>query len=114
MRETRELQNGSLGREDPPEEEMAILSSILAWRIPRTKEPGGLQSAKSQTQVSTRRLTDLLCQRRPLRAPCHIRVGGSDPRMEPQTPRGQKTRRKILSVLLTVKVKFYVSNILLL
>ena len=34
----------SLGREDPLEEEMATHSSILAWRIPRTEEPGGLQS----------------------------------------------------------------------
>ena len=32
------------GREDPLEEEMAICSSILAWRIPRTVELGGLQS----------------------------------------------------------------------
>ena len=35
---------GSLDQEDPLEEEMAIHSSILAWRIPWTKEPGGLQS----------------------------------------------------------------------
>ena len=34
----------SLGREDPPEKEMATHSSILAWRIPWTEEPGGLQS----------------------------------------------------------------------
>ena len=34
----------SLGQEDPLEEGMATRSSILAWRIPRTKEPGGLQS----------------------------------------------------------------------
>ena len=34
----------SLGREDPLEEEMAADSSILAWRIPRIEEPGGLQS----------------------------------------------------------------------
>ena len=34
----------SLGREDPLEEEMATHSSILAWRIPWTEEPGGLQS----------------------------------------------------------------------
>ena len=38
----------SLGREDPREEEMATHSSILAWRIPRTEEPGGLQSMGSQ------------------------------------------------------------------
>ena len=34
----------SLGWEDPLEEGMATHSSILAWRIPRTEEPGGLQS----------------------------------------------------------------------
>ena len=34
----------SLGREDPLEKEMATHSSILAWKIPRTEEPGGLQS----------------------------------------------------------------------
>ena len=35
---------GSLGREDPLEEGMTAHSSILAGRIPRTEEPGGLQS----------------------------------------------------------------------
>ena len=34
----------SLGQEDPLEKEMATHSNILAWRIPWTKEPGGLQS----------------------------------------------------------------------
>ena len=38
----------SLGWEDPLEEEMTIHSSILAWRIPWTEEPGGLQSRGSQ------------------------------------------------------------------
>ena len=38
----------SLGQEDPLEEEMATHSSILAWRIPWTEEPGGLQSMRSQ------------------------------------------------------------------
>ena len=33
-----------LGQKDPLEEEMATHSSILAWRIPWTEEPGGLQS----------------------------------------------------------------------
>ena len=33
----------SLGQEDPPEKEMAIHSSILAWEIPWTEEPGELQ-----------------------------------------------------------------------
>ena len=38
----------SLGREDPLEEEMETHSSVLAWEIPRTEEPGGLQSTESQ------------------------------------------------------------------
>ena len=38
----------SLGQEDPQKEEMASHSSILAWEIPRTEEPGGLQSMGSQ------------------------------------------------------------------
>ena len=36
------------GPEDPLEKEMVAYSSILAWRIPWTKEPGGLQSKGSQ------------------------------------------------------------------
>ena len=45
----------SLGREDVLEEEMATHSRILAWKIPWTEKPGGLQStgaAKSQTRLS--------------------------------------------------------------
>ena len=38
----------SLGLEDPLEKEMATHSSILAWAIPWTEEPGGLQSMESQ------------------------------------------------------------------
>ena len=41
---TQETQVQYLGWEDPLEEGMATHSSILAWRIPRTEEPGGLQS----------------------------------------------------------------------
>ena len=37
----------SLGQEDPLEKEMVAQSSILAWRIPWTEEPGGLQSMGS-------------------------------------------------------------------
>ena len=44
----RETQVRFLGWEDPVEKEMAIHSSILAWRIPRTEEPDGLQSMGSQ------------------------------------------------------------------
>ena len=42
------MQVQSLGGEDPQEEEMATHSSTLAWRIPWTEEPGGLQSTGSQ------------------------------------------------------------------
>ena len=38
----------SLGWEDPLEEGMATHSSVLAWRVPWTEEPGGLQSMGSQ------------------------------------------------------------------
>ena len=41
----------SLGWEDPLEKEMATHSRILAWRIPRTEEPGELQSMGSQSQT---------------------------------------------------------------
>ena len=44
MQETQEMQVESLSQEDSLEEEMAIHSSILAWRIPWTEGPGGLQS----------------------------------------------------------------------
>ena len=43
-----ELQVQSLGWEDPLEKETATCSSILAWEIQRTEEPGGLQSMESQ------------------------------------------------------------------
>ena len=45
---TQETWIRSLGREDPMEEGMATHSSILAWSIPWTEEPGGLQSMGSQ------------------------------------------------------------------
>ena len=48
MQETEETQVRSLGQEDPLEEETATHSRILAWRIPRTEEPGRLQSMRSQ------------------------------------------------------------------
>ena len=44
----------SLGREDPLEKEMATHASILAWEMPRTEEPGGLQSMGSQRGGTTR------------------------------------------------------------
>ena len=59
-----------LRQEDPLEKAMAIHSSILAWKIPRLEEPGGLQSMGSQrvrhdwvTTTTHKRITVLLCQR---------------------------------------------------
>ena len=46
-----ETQVRSLGWEDPLEKEMTTHSSILAWRIPWTEEPGGLRSMGSQRVV---------------------------------------------------------------
>ena len=46
--ELQETQVSSLGQKDPLEKEMATHSSILAWRIPRSEEPSGLQSMWSQ------------------------------------------------------------------
>ena len=46
----------SLGQEDPLEREMATHSSILAWRIPWTEEPGGLQFMQSQELDTTSQL----------------------------------------------------------
>ena len=43
-----EIRVQSLGQEDPLEKRMATHSSILAWRIPWTEEPGGLQFIGSQ------------------------------------------------------------------
>ena len=48
MKEAQKTQVRSLGREDPLEEGVETHSSILAWEIPRTDEPGGLQSMGSQ------------------------------------------------------------------
>ena len=56
MRETRVR---SLGREDPLEKGKATHSSILAWRIPWTVEPGGLQSMGHKESDTTERLTQV-------------------------------------------------------
>ena len=44
MQEKQETRVQSLGREDPLEKEVTTHSSIPAWKIPRTEEPGGLES----------------------------------------------------------------------
>ena len=48
VQQTQETQIRSLGWKDPLEKEMTIHSNILAWRIPWTEVPGGLQSMGSQ------------------------------------------------------------------
>ena len=48
VQEMQEMQVQSLGQEDPLEKEMVTDSSIHAWEIPGTEEPGGLQSKESQ------------------------------------------------------------------
>ena len=55
MQETQQIQVQSLGQENPLDEEMATHSSILAWEIPWTEKPAGLQSMgskKNLTQLS--------------------------------------------------------------
>ena len=56
----------SLGWEDPLEEEMATPVAILAWEIPWTEEPGGLQpmGPQSQTQLNTRTVICMYTSRR--------------------------------------------------
>ena len=53
MKEVQETWVRFLGQEDPLEKEMATHFSILAWEIPRTEEPGGLQSMGSQELDTT-------------------------------------------------------------
>ena len=52
-----EIPVGSLGREDPLEKEMATHSTILAWKIPWTEEPGRLQPMGSQRVRYNEQLT---------------------------------------------------------
>ena len=56
-----ETQVQSLSPEDSLEMEMTTQSSILTWEIPRIEEPGGLQSAKSWTGLSTHTHTPPTC-----------------------------------------------------
>ena len=57
MRESQETQVQSLGQEDPQEESMATHSSVLAWKIPWTEEPGELHSTGSQRVRQLKRLS---------------------------------------------------------
>ena len=53
MKETSEMRVWSLGQEDPLEEEMATYSSVLAWRISWTEEPGESQSTGHKESDTT-------------------------------------------------------------
>ena len=56
MQEMQKVQAWSVAKEDPLQEGMATHTSILAWKIPWTEEPGGLQSigwAESDTMEAT-------------------------------------------------------------
>ena len=59
MQETQETWVRSLGWEDPLEEGVATHSGILAWKIPWTKEPGGLQSMGRKGSDTTEQLTQV-------------------------------------------------------
>ena len=73
----------SLGWEDPLEEGAAIHSTILAWRIPWTEEPGGLKSVGSQSQTRLKQLSTHACclfttsQLHPLVIPSPLSKGSS-------------------------------------
>ena len=56
VQEAQEMQMPSLVQKDPLEEEMATYSSILAWEIPWTEEPGRLQSMGSQRKIKCIRM----------------------------------------------------------
>ena len=66
IQETQEMWVWSLGQKDPLEEEMATHSSIFAWRIPWTEEPGELQSIGSQ-RVEHDWVTEHTCISQPIK-----------------------------------------------
>ena len=73
MQETQERQVWSLSQEDSPEKEMATHSSILAWKISQTEEPGRLQSMGLQSQIrlsNWARTGSSSLTRDPTQAPC--------------------------------------------
>ena len=79
MQETQETQVRSLGQEDPLEKGMVTHSSSLAWKIPWTEEPSGLQSVGSRRV----RYNRVLEHTRALAAAKLKRLGGS------RTPRAE-------------------------
>ena len=61
MQETQEMRVWSLSQEDPPEKGMATHSSILAWEIPWTEEPGRLQFMGLQSDTTEATLHACTC-----------------------------------------------------
>ena len=68
MQQMQETKFGSLGQETYMEEEMATHTSVFAWRIPWTEEPGGLQSVGSQRDMTE-------SARIPAHAHAHVHTG---------------------------------------
>ena len=56
-----EIRLRSLGQKDPLEKKMSAHSSVLAWRIPWTEEPGGLESVRLQSQTRLQQLSTQAC-----------------------------------------------------
>ena len=77
MQETREMRVPSLGQKDPPEKGMATHSSILAWRIPWTEEPGRL-SPWGHKESDTTKDEGMACKE----------TGGSWPKRRIELPEG--------------------------
>ena len=69
----------SLVREDPLEKEMATHPSIVVWRIPRTGEPGGLQSTESQSGTQLKRLSTRTLNIRNYLTYFHLKLFSSHP-----------------------------------
>ena len=63
MQEMQETWVSSLGWKDPLEKEMATHSTILAWRIPWTEEPGELQSMGLQSKTKLKQLSMHTCSK---------------------------------------------------
>ena len=61
VQKTKETRVLSLGWDDPLEEGMATLSSVLAWRIPWAEEPGGTQGCKESDTEGTQHSTAHFC-----------------------------------------------------
>ena len=77
MQETLEMRVPSLGQKDPPEKGMATHSSILAWRIPWTEEPGRL-SLWGHKESDTTKHAGMACKE----------TGGSWPKRRIELPEG--------------------------